>query len=80
CNRYMQLEYETTIDSDVIRITSDASKENPAYFMVHTGTESIRSIRGGSYVRIDRGRYLVTAKDATVSIRCREKSQLTFWR
>lgn len=80
CNRYMQLEYDIVTDADTIQIYSDATKENPAYFMVHTGTESIRSIRGGSYVRIDRGRYLVTAKDATVSIRCREKSQLTFWR
>ena len=80
CNRYMQLDYETEIDSDVIRITSDASEENPAYFIVQTGSKTIHHIDGGSYKKINDGRYLVTVTDQNTTIDCKTKSQLTFWR
>ncbi|MBQ1608489.1 MAG: hypothetical protein II092_06495, partial [Lachnospiraceae bacterium] len=65
---------------DVIRITSDASKENPAYFIVQTGANVIHHIDGGSYKKIDDGRYLVTVTDKNTTIDCKTKSQLTFWR
>ena len=80
CNRYMQLSYDVAIDDNRITIQSDASSTNPAYFIVHTGMKPIRKAAGATYTQIDDGCYLVTVTDATATIDCRNKSQLTFWR
>ncbi len=67
---FLSLDYGVSRSGDRIRIDVSGNESN-AWFVLRTRSETVRSISGGEYQKIEDGAYLICAEENTVEVELR---------
>lgn len=75
--RFLALDYKQERKDDTIYVSIDHFDEE-AWFLLRLNGEDLDSVKGGEYVQIEDGVYLINAQEANISVQVKPRDELYF--
>lgn len=75
--RFLALDYKQERKDDTIYVSIDHFDEE-AWFLLRLNGEDLDSVKGGEYVQIEDGVYLIDAQEANISVQVKPRDELYF--
>lgn len=75
--RFLALDYKQERKDDSIYVSIDHFDEE-AWFLLRLNGEDLDSVKGGEYVQIEDGVYLIDAQEANISVQVKPRDELYF--
>lgn len=75
--RFLALDYKRERKDDTIYVSIDHFDEE-AWFLLRLNGEDLDSVKGGEYVQIEDGVYLIDAQEANISVQVKPRDELYF--